>query len=130
MYPSTIIEGLTGGPAPYGNGLTNGIALQCFTVCGATDDCQAGNYTGGAIPPTAPEITGTSATTVRVGDTITFSGTGFSTIGKENIVHFPEGVTAFSTGIPTQSSFNIVVPRGALTGPVVVQVGHQVSKGL
>ncbi len=130
MYPSTIVEDLASGPAAYGNGLTNGIALQFLTVCGTTDDCQAGNYTGGAIPPTAPEVTGTSASTVRVGDTITFDGTGFSTIAKENVVHFPEGVTAFSTGIPTISSFDIVVPRGALSGTVVVQVGHQVSNSI
>lgn len=131
--PQTLASDLTAGPYTYTNGLTNGVLLQFFTTCGLTDSCQAGNYTGGGIPPVPTTLTSVSpGTTVKVGDIVTINGDGFSLINAEDVVHFPEGIGVKANPSPaaTKTQFAITVPRGALSGQMVVQVGHQVSNSL
>lgn len=121
----------------YVGGLTNGVNLQFFDMTGRGEVNRG--YTGGATPPPVPTITSVTPDTgtgFRVGDIIKFTGAGYSTIAEEDVVHFPEGIAVKAlsgsscTGNctePTITVFWIRIPRGALSGPVRVQVGHQVS---
>ena len=128
--PQTLAAGLPAGSYSYVNGLTNGVVLEFFDVNGTCEITLGGstNYTGGAIPPVLPQIGSISFTgNLKVGDTLTINGDGFSTICDENVIHFPEGITARSNSGCSPTSITVTIPRGALTGPMRVQVGHQFS---
>ena len=122
-----LATGLSSGPYTYSGGLTNGVSLQFFDVSGAGETSPLLNYTGGAVPPPVPIISSISPTTcIKVGDPLTINGQGFSTIPTENVVHFPEGITAPSSAA-TATAIQVTVPRSALSGSIWVQVGHQAS---
>ncbi len=74
-----------------------------------------------------PLITAISATEGKVGDTITITGKGFSTVASDNVVHFADNVTAAanSSPVPTYTSFQVTIPSGAQTGPVKMTVPAQ-----
>jgi hypothetical protein len=129
-YPQTLAADLTASPYIYSGAASNNPPIQFFDVFGSTESGAAGKYYGGAIPPPAPIISSVSpGSGLKVGDTLTINGSGFSTIPKEDVVHFPEGitVTANNSPAPTATAFQITIPRSALSGSISVQVGHQVS---
>jgi hypothetical protein len=75
-----------------------------------------------------PLVASISPTTgSKVGDTITIAGHGFSTTASDNVVTFPDGVTALANASPTESSFQVTIPAGAQTGPVKVTVNSHDS---
>jgi hypothetical protein len=130
MHEQTLAAGLGSGPLTYKGGLTNDKPLQFFQVCDAVEDCMAYAYTGGAIPPPVPQIDSVSQPSgAKVGDVLTINGSGFSTVPAENLVLFPQGITAASNAspAPTETSFQVTIPRGALSGSFSVQVGSQLS---
>ena len=94
-FPTVLSADLSTGSYIYASGLTNGVNLQFFDISDANDPGSAGNYTGGAVPPPLPAVLSVSPTSgLKVGDPLTIGGSGFSPILKENVVHFPEGITA------------------------------------
>lgn len=130
MHEQTLSAGLGFGPLTYKGGLTNDKPLQFFQVCDFVEDCMAFAYTGGAVPPPVPQIDSVSQPSgVKVGDVLTINGSGFSTLPTQNLVLFPQGITAASNAspAPTETSFQVTIPRGALSGSFSVQVGSQLS---
>jgi hypothetical protein len=130
LNPSTLAADLPAGPYTYPGAVTNGQTIEYITVYGSNESDPSLAYTGGAQPPPKPIIGSVSPTSgLKVGDILTINGQGFSTVAKDNIVHFPQGVTATANAspAPTATSFQITIPRGALSGPMCVQVGHQIS---
>lgn len=130
LNPSTLASDLPAGPYTYSGALTNSQGIEYMTVYGSNESDPSLAYTGGAQPPPKPIIGSVSPTSgLKVGDILTINGQGFSTVAKDNIVHFPQGMTttANASPPPTATSFQVTIPRGALSGPMCVQVGHQIS---
>lgn len=126
-FPQTLAADLPSGPYTNTGAIGNGVPLQFFDVAGSTESSKGGGYNGGATPPPIPQVTSVSPTSgLKVGDPLTINGSGFSTILKDNVVHFPEGITA-TPSAATASQLTVTIPRGALSGPAWVQVGNQVS---
>jgi len=126
----TLALGISSTSFTYTGGLTNNKALQFFQVCDTIEDCMAFAYTGGAVPPPAPQVGSVSPTgALKVGDILTINGSGFSTVPTADRVLFPQGITviANSSPAPTETSFQVTVPRGAVSGTFRVQVGFQLS---
>src|SRR5205085_673688 len=61
-----------------------------------------------------------------VGTTVTLTGTNYSTTPANNIVKF-NGVTATIVGTPTITSIVTMVPVGATTGAITVEVGGDIG---
>lgn len=77
------------------------------------------NTTSFAVP--VPTITSLSATSGKPGDSITITGTNFSTTLADNIVWF--GGVKGTVAAATATQLTVTVPAGAAYGPVTVQVG-------
>lgn len=83
-----------------------------------------GSGSGGAVADpgsSAPTITGISPAGANVGDTVTITGTGFSTTAGDNTVNF-NGITAIITS-STSTQIIVTVPAGATSGNITVTVG-------
>ena len=64
----------------------------------------------------------------NIGDTVTLTGTGFSSTASQNTVQFTGGSAVASTSTPTQVV--ATVPSGAASGPVLVNVNGTTSNSL
>ena len=129
----TLASGISSTAFTYTGGVTNGKTLQFFQVCDTAENCVAFTYTGGAAPPPPPQIGSVSPSgALKVGDLLTINGSGFSTVPAGNLVLFPQGITAISNAspAPTETSFQVTIPRGAVSGSYRVQVGNQFSDPL
>ncbi len=69
-----------------------------------------------------PTISGFTPLSGIVGQSVTITGTNFSTTAANNIVKF-NGVVATISGTPTATSIVTTVPTGATTGKITVTVG-------
>ncbi len=126
-FPQTLAADFPSSPYTYSGAVSNGQTMEFIVVVGNGESNPAGNYTGGAIPPPIPIVSSVSPTSgLKVGDPLTINGSGFSATLKDNVVHFPEGITA-TPSAATASQLTVTIPRGALSGPAWVQVGNQVS---
>ncbi len=67
---------------------------------------------------TNPSITAFLPDKGKVGDIVTLSGVGFSTVATENVVMF--GSTRAEVVTPSSTSLTVKVPAGALYGPISV----------
>ena len=67
---------------------------------------------------TTPRITSFSPTSAAVGDTVTITGSGFSTTAANNIVYFGGVRATVSSATPTQ--LVVTVPSGAKDEPITV----------
>ncbi len=74
------------------------------------------------ITSAQPTISSFSATSGPAGTLVTVTGTNFSTIASNNIVKF-NGTVATVSGTPTSTSLVAIVPSGATTGTITVEVG-------
>ncbi|MGB7154128.1 MAG: IPT/TIG domain-containing protein [Candidatus Acidiferrales bacterium] len=72
-------------------------------------------------------ITGISQISGSPGDTVTITGTGFGSTQSDSVVTF-DGVTATATSW-SNTSIQAVVPSGASTGPVTVEVANVTADG-
>jgi hypothetical protein len=88
----------------------------------------AGSGTG-FTPPIPPPIslTSISPTKSAIGATLTATGTGFNTNAASNTVFFTaaSGTVSAQAFAATTTSLSVVIPSGAITGPVFVQAGGQ-----
>lgn len=76
----------------------------------------------------APVITLLNPTSGNIGDTVTITGSNFSTVQATSTVSFSPGVLATASAW-SNSSITVTVPNGAATGNVVVTVAGQASNG-
>ena len=72
-------------------------------------------------------VTGISSISGSPGDTVTITGTGFGSTQSDSVVTF-DGVTATATSW-SDTSIQAVVPSGASTGPVTVDVANVSADG-
>ncbi len=75
---------------------------------------------------TLPTIASFNPTSGVIGAAITITGTNFSTTASNNIVKF-NGTVATITGTPTATSIATLVPTGATTGKITIEVAGQVG---
>lgn len=80
------------------------------------------NTVSGLPPPT---ITGFAPPSGLAGTAVTINGTNFSTTPLNNTVRFNGVIATITSATPT--SLDVVVPLGAIIGPVTVQVGCNVA---
>jgi hypothetical protein len=83
-----------------------------------------------APPPPAPlTLTSISPTRVPISGTLTMNGSGFSPTAASNTIVFTgaSGSVPVPASTATATSLTVSVPAGAITGPVFVQVGAQIS---
>ncbi len=94
-----------------------------FALIGTFGCGGGGGGGGGAAAPagTSLAITSFTPTTGRIGDTVTITGTGFSTTAASNTVHF--NGTAATVTSSTATQIVTTVPTGATTGAITVTVG-------
>ncbi|WP_282079054.1 IPT/TIG domain-containing protein [Aquimarina algiphila] len=102
----TVPEGATTGPISVKKGQIN-VEGPVFNVVGA------------------PAITDLSTTGAAVGETITIRGNNFGATVTDNIVQF-NGVTAEVT-TASSTEITVIIPDGATTGPLTVEVFGQVG---
>lgn len=74
-----------------------------------------------------PEITSFEPTTGEAGSLVTITGENFSSTLDDNVVKFND-VTATVT-IATTTSLVVIVPDGAETGPITVEIGSELATG-
>lgn len=98
-----------------------GIFLLALTVmiagCGDDDN---------PTEPTTLEITSINPTQAMVGESVTISGSGFSTTTSQNTVTFTDNVTAQVTSA-SSSELVVTVPQGAANGPITVAVAGETA---
>ncbi len=75
---------------------------------------------------TTPAITSFTPASGSIGTSVTITGTNFSTTAANNIVKF-NGTLATVIGTPTAISITTVVPIGATTGKITVEVSGQIA---
>lgn len=73
-------------------------------------------------------IAGISPTAGQVGSVVTITGTGFGSVQSDSAVTF-DGVTATAISSWSDTSIQAVVPNGAATGPVTVEVAGVTAEG-
>ena len=136
------------------NSNTNGIrrieqrALADGSLVGCAATSATGTWPGGAItaspsggttalvltssdaPLAAPTLTSLSTTSIRAGQTLTLSGTGFSTTPNATVVFTPGGVVAAATVNAAGTSLTVVVPSGAGNGTIAVRNACGLSNSL
>ena len=93
---------------------------------GRTASAEVTHFTQyvGSLATTGVTISNINPSTVSIGDTITISGTGFSTNKQQTAVTFAgANSTSIQGAVLTASTTSIqaVVPVGAVTGPVIVR---------
>src|SRR5438552_1426739 len=93
---------------------------------GRTASAEVTHFTQyvGSLATTGVTISNINPSTVSIGDTITISGTGFSTNKQQTAVTFAgANSTSIQGAVLTASTTSIqaVVPVGAITGPVIVR---------
>jgi len=85
----------------------------------------------GFTAPAAPvplTLSSVSPSRAAVGSTLTLTGSGFSPNGGNTVVFASaSGTVTAAAGNATATSLTVVVPGGAITGPVAVQTGGQTS---
>ncbi|RYY18712.1 MAG: hypothetical protein EOO36_07520, partial [Cytophagaceae bacterium] len=72
--------------------------------------------TSGDAPLTAPTLASLSLTSIRAGQTLILTGTGFSALPNATVVFGPGGAVAAATVNATGTSLTVAVPSGAGTG--------------
>jgi hypothetical protein len=75
---------------------------------------------GKSFTPAPPAITSVNPLKAKMGDIVTITGTGFSSLASNNIVYIG-GVKAVVTGAST-TSLTVIVPAGATYAPITVTV--------
>jgi hypothetical protein len=100
-------------------------AAELFVMPGLQP--PAGSFTGGITPggPGAPTLSLLSPNSGPEGTQVTISGSNFSPVFSQNIVRFNGVVAPVKSG--SASSLTVLVPNGAKTGEVSVQVSNMVS---
>ena len=81
-------------------------------------------------PPTQPlALTSISPTRAAVGSTLTLNGSGFNSTPSSNTVLFTgaSGNVFVPASTATPTTLTVTIPSTAITGPVVVQTGGQIS---
>jgi len=81
-------------------------------------------------PPTQPlSLTSISPTRAAVGSTLTLTGSGFNSTPGLNTVLFTSasGYVFVPANTATPTTLTVTIPPTAITGPVVVQTGGQIS---
>jgi gliding motility-associated-like protein len=107
--------------------IEGGLAIGDFDGDGKPDIVASGGTDQASIlRNTVSSLTmftssGFSPTTGAPGTVVTFTGTNFSTTPLNNTIKF-NGVTALVTS-STSTSITAIVPAGATTGPVSIQIG-------
>jgi sugar lactone lactonase YvrE len=100
-------------------------SLACFVWQCGNSNGNGGDPVQPAQPDTSPTITSFSPTSAGVGATVTITGTNFSGNAPNNIVKF-NGKTANVTSVTT-TSISAVVPSGATTGKITVEVAGKTA---
>ncbi len=91
-----------------------GLCVLTGMACGSGDD-------GGGPPPLDPPVvTSLSTTSASPGETITISGSNFSTTAAENTVTFSNPLSAIKATTATATQLTVVVDKDATDGPVTV----------
>lgn len=75
-----------------------------------------------AFPVTEPAIASFAPTAIGVGQTLTITGSNFSTTAAQDIITFAGGATA-TASTATATTLTVVVPPGAKSGPITVTTG-------
>ena len=91
--------------------------ISLFVGCGGGG---GGSSTPGGNTASSPTITSLTPTSGQVGDTVTITGTNFSTTLANNTVSFNGADAVVSSCTSTQIVTN--VPVGATSGPIIVAV--------
>jgi hypothetical protein len=114
-HPINVLSNTTNITYTYPGALTNGITFECFLIF---DNIEDSDYYD-TLPPAAPTVTSVIPSIIKVGDTLTVTGTGFSTIPQENQIIFETGV--WMQGITsTTTQVTTMIPRGAASGKIAV----------
>lgn len=96
------------------NRIVAGLCILTGLACGSGDD-------GGGPPPLDPPVvTSLSATTAAPGETITITGSNFSTTAAENTVTFANPLSAIKATTATATQITVVVDKDATDGPITV----------
>src|SRR5712671_5923793 len=97
------------------------IAALCLLFVLMGMSCSGGGNGGVGPPPAdAPRVTGINPTTVSPGDTLTISGSHFSTTAGENTVTFTNQISGTAPFSATSAQLRVVVDSDATGGPVTV----------
>lgn len=100
------------------------------TTSGSLDAVVQGGITSNSVPFTIEptiSITGISPTAGSPADVVTITGTGFGSTQSDSVVTF-DGVTA-NVITWSDTSIQAVVPAGAASGPVTVEVAGRTADG-
>jgi hypothetical protein len=113
----------------YANGLTNPKTLEFFSVTDNTgNEPNPAEDANGNLPPVPPAISSISGSWY-IGGTPSITGTDFSTVSGDNLICFPGGYCIRPT-TATATQLNLIVPPGAISGPLTVGIGLLQSNNL
>jgi streptogramin lyase len=94
---------------------TNGALLRTFSISGTPRYITFGSVTSPG-PTSAPTISSFTPTSGAVGTEVTLTGTGLSTVFSATI----GGVGVLEAGFLSDTQLILLVPSGALSGPITV----------
>jgi hypothetical protein len=97
------------------------------TVSGDVVVTAGGNASNGVFFNLKPKVTGFTPTRSWVGQSVTINGTGFGAARGTNKVYFHSGVEAASYTSWSATQIVVVIPTGAQTGPITVDVDGDTS---
>lgn len=125
-------------------GLTDGeellASIEAWAPTGALvpgAGASRGTRTDGRALPPAPQpgaltITAITPGAGNAGTQVRLTGTGFAALPADNLVRLNgvlAPVSAVSVANPGQHTLDCIVPQGATTGPVTIQVGTAIATG-
>ncbi len=97
------------------------------TVSGDVVVTAGGNASNGVFFNLKPSITGFTPARSWVGQSVTINGTGFGAARGTNKVYFHSGVEAASYTSWSATQIVVVIPTGAQTGPITVDIDGDTS---
>ena len=91
---------------------------------------STGSFTVDNSVAATPAVGGFSPTSGSVGTPVVITGANFSAVPSENMVSFGGGVAASEPTDVSPTSLTVVVPAGAVSGPITVEVNGQTATSL